>query len=146
MKTNYTLARDTNGNRTLRIKEGDARARSIQTNGNLPRTHLDGVGDWTPGEVEAYRAATAPKPSRHFINRLGQGYRETVDEFDTRKEARAMLAEYRMADPTAHHYLSSRACKGWDDEAPPAAFDTNGGTFKANPRPRAPLNLAHPGQ
>jgi hypothetical protein len=62
MKTEYTLARDTNGNRTLRIKNGNARASSIQTNGNLPRTHRDGIGEWTAGEVEAYRAAIAPAP------------------------------------------------------------------------------------
>ena len=38
---------------------------------------------------------------------------ETVDEFTTRREARAMLAEYRMADPTAFYYLSTRACRAW---------------------------------
>lgn len=48
-----------------------------------------------------------------YINRLGQGYRETVDEFSTRKEARAMLTEYSMSDPSATYYLSSRCCKGW---------------------------------
>lgn len=57
------------------------------------------------------------KPTRVFINRRDRstGQRETVDEFDTRKEARAMLAEYAMADPAGEHYLSSRCCKGWDD-------------------------------
>lgn len=48
-----------------------------------------------------------------YIQRKGQGYLETVDEFATRKEARAMLAEYRMSDPSAHFYLSSRCCKAW---------------------------------
>lgn len=38
---------------------------------------------------------------------------ETVDEFPTWKEARAMLAEYRMADPTGHYYLSRRPCRAW---------------------------------
>jgi hypothetical protein len=50
-----------------------------------------------------------------FINREGQGYKETVDEFDTHKEARTMLAEYRMADSSARHWISSRPCKGWND-------------------------------
>ena len=50
-----------------------------------------------------------------YIQRKGNGYFETVDQFSTRKEARAMLAEYRMSDPTAHFYLSSRACKGWNE-------------------------------
>ena len=49
-----------------------------------------------------------------YIQRKGDGYLETVDEFSTRKEARAILAEYRMADPFAHYYLSSRPCKDWN--------------------------------
>lgn len=48
-----------------------------------------------------------------YIQRKGDGYLETVDEFTTRKEARAMLTEYRISDPSAHYYLSSRACRGW---------------------------------
>ena len=48
-----------------------------------------------------------------YIQRKGDGYLETVDEFQTRLEARAMLKEYQMADPSAHYYLSSRACKAW---------------------------------
>ena len=50
-----------------------------------------------------------------YIQRKGDSYLETVDEFNTRTEARAMLAEYRLSDPTAHHYLSSRPCKGWNN-------------------------------
>ena len=41
------------------------------------------------------------------------GYLETVDEFETRKDARAMLAEYRLSDPYGNYYTSSRACKDW---------------------------------
>lgn len=48
-----------------------------------------------------------------YIQRKDGRQLETVDEFDTRKEARAMLAEYRMADPYAQYYLSSRPCKDW---------------------------------
>lgn len=48
-----------------------------------------------------------------YIQRRYNGYLETVDEFATMKEARAMLAEYCMADPSATYYISSRACKGW---------------------------------
>jgi hypothetical protein len=48
-----------------------------------------------------------------YIQRKGDGYLETVDEFATRKEARAMLDEYRTADPSAIYYLSGRACKAW---------------------------------
>ena len=48
-----------------------------------------------------------------YIQRFGQGQRETVDEFTTRKEARAMLIEYQSADPSATYYISSRACRDW---------------------------------
>lgn len=48
-----------------------------------------------------------------YVQRKGIGYLETVDEFATRKEAAAMVREYRFADPSAQYYLSSRACKGW---------------------------------
>jgi len=51
---------------------------------------------------------------------------ETVDEFPTRKEARAMLAEYRMSDPGAHFYTSGRACRAWAEKtAAPAKPDKN---------------------
>ncbi len=39
-----------------------------------------------------------------YIQRKGGGYLETVDEFDTWKEARKMLTEYAFADPYAHYY------------------------------------------
>ena len=48
-----------------------------------------------------------------YIQRRGDGYLETVDEFETRREARAMLAEYRISDPSATYYLSQRACNDW---------------------------------
>jgi len=41
---------------------------------------------------------------------------ETVDEFTTCKEARAMLAEYRMCNPTSHYYISTRACREWSEK------------------------------
>jgi len=48
---------DTNGNRTLVIDKSDlagARGFSIQTLGNLPEAHRNGVGDYTDAEVRAY--------------------------------------------------------------------------------------------
>jgi len=51
-----------------------------------------------------------------YINRRGQGHLETVDEFETRKEAKAMLAEYRMSDPSGYYYISSRCCREWGKE------------------------------
>jgi hypothetical protein len=50
---------------------------------------------------------------KFYIQRKDGRNLETVDEFDTRKEARAMLAEYRMADPSAYHYISTRPCRDW---------------------------------
>lgn len=38
---------------------------------------------------------------------------ETVDEFNTYKEAKAMLKEYRLSDTKGSYYISSRACKAW---------------------------------
>jgi len=49
----------------------------------------------------------------YYIQRRGQGYLETVDEFATAKEARAMLAEYRLSDRSAEFYISRRCCKAW---------------------------------
>lgn len=48
-----------------------------------------------------------------YIQRKDANRLETVDQFDTLKEARLMLAEYRMSDPTAYYYISTRPCKGW---------------------------------
>lgn len=56
------------------------------------------------------------KPVRRFIQRRADGYLETVDEFGSTKEARAMLSEYRMADPSASYYVSTRACKAWKQD------------------------------
>jgi hypothetical protein len=49
-----------------------------------------------------------------YVQRKDGGSLETVDKFDTRKEARAMLAEYRISDSSADYYLSIRPCKGWE--------------------------------
>lgn len=39
---------------------------------------------------------------------------ETVDQFETRKEAREMLKEYRLSDNQGEYYISQRACKDWN--------------------------------
>ena len=52
-----------------------------------------------------------------YIQRKSQGYPlETVDEYETMKEARAMVKEYRLADTSATYYVSSRPCKAWREE------------------------------
>lgn len=51
-----------------------------------------------------------------YIQRKGDGHLETVDEFESSREARAMLKEYRVSDPYAHYYISRRACKAWSEK------------------------------
>lgn len=51
-----------------------------------------------------------------YIQRKDSRQLETVDEFDNLKEARAMLIEYRISDPTATYYLSRRPCKQWRND------------------------------
>ena len=48
-----------------------------------------------------------------YIQRKDARQLETVDEFTTRKEARAMLTEYSMCDPDAQYYISGRPCADW---------------------------------
>jgi len=42
--------------------------------------------------------------------------KETVDQFDTMKEARAMLQEYEMVGG-GRYWLSSRCCANWKETA-----------------------------
>lgn len=49
----------------------------------------------------------------YYIQRRDSNELETIDEFTTRKEARAMLIEYRVSDLSANYYISTRACKSW---------------------------------
>ena len=53
----------------------------------------------------------------YIQRRCPQSGLETVDQFDSRKEARAMLAQYSMSDPVAEHYISSRACRAWRESS-----------------------------
>jgi hypothetical protein len=41
------------------------------------------------------------------------GTLETVDQFETYKEAREMVKEYRLSDSSANFYISQRPCKDW---------------------------------
>jgi len=52
-----------------------------------------------------------------YIQRKGQGYLETVDEFEDEdyKESRRVLLEYQLSDPSAEYYRSSRPCKAWKE-------------------------------
>lgn len=48
-----------------------------------------------------------------YIQRKDSNYLETVDEFESRKEAVLMLKEYRLSDKSANYYLSQKPCKSW---------------------------------
>ena len=50
----YTIGRDRNGNKLVHVKTSGRGGFSIQTNGNLPQTHRDGVTAGTDAEVCAY--------------------------------------------------------------------------------------------
>jgi len=45
--------------------------------------------------------------TKYYIIRTGQGYREVVDEYDTRKEANTMVQEYIISDPSASYVVAS---------------------------------------
>lgn len=96
---------------TCSASHGETRAASALWDYNSARAH-DGLAPLR--RMPAGTVYHSPAPV-WFINRKGNGYTETVDEFTTSKEARAMLAEYRMADPSARHWVSSRPCAGWND-------------------------------
>jgi hypothetical protein len=44
--------------------------------------------------------------------KYGSNDLETIDQFETRKEARLMPIEYRLSGD-GYYYLSGRACKHW---------------------------------
>ncbi len=50
--------------------------------------------------------------NRKSVNHPAYGV-ETVDEFNSFKEAKGMLREYRLADYSAHYYISQRSTKEW---------------------------------
>ena len=67
MKTQFTISRDRNGNRICRVKLGSAREFSIQTNGNLPATHRNGICDQTAREVVEYVRHVGTPRQRHLL-------------------------------------------------------------------------------
>lgn len=64
----FSLAMDRNGNKILRVHPSTGRGFSIQTNGNLPKTHRNGIGDWTQGEVAAYVVAFGTSRQQALID------------------------------------------------------------------------------
>ncbi len=50
-----------------------------------------------------------------YVNIKNNGEVETVDEFETYKEAVKMLKEYRLSDTYNNYYLSQRSTKDWQN-------------------------------
>ena len=51
---------------------------------------------------------------KYFINlRTGAHGIETVDEFETHKETKKMIKEYRISHPNGYYYISSRSTNEW---------------------------------
>ena len=38
---------------------------------------------------------------------------ETIDEFESHKEAKNMLKNYRLSDQSAYYYISQKPCRDW---------------------------------
>lgn len=52
-----------------------------------------------------------------YINiKWSNGDTETLDMFETRKEAKAMLLQYRLTAGQANAYLSTRATAEWRED------------------------------
>lgn len=66
-------------------------------------------------ETTPVKEETKETTKMTYIQRKDNNYLETVDGFNTRKEAIQMLKEYRMSDNTAYFYLSNRPCKNWNN-------------------------------
>ena len=65
--TTYKTGYDINGNKIVRVIPDNGRGFSIQTNGNLPNTHRDGVWHQTPDEVTAYVKAYGTKRQKGLL-------------------------------------------------------------------------------
>ena len=51
-----------------------------------------------------------------YINIRNNGQVETVDQFDTKKEADEMVKEYNISDSANFYYISTRANKEWREK------------------------------
>lgn len=67
------------------------------------------------GQALAERITLGDEPSaaKVYVQRFGQGQRETVSECNTWAQARAELTEHLLSDPSADYYLSRRCCANW---------------------------------
>ena len=67
--TQFDISRDVNGNKICRVKVAGFRAFSIQTNGNMPRTHRNGFSpSYTPQEVCGYVREFGTEAQKSALN------------------------------------------------------------------------------
>jgi hypothetical protein len=52
---------------------------------------------------------------RYIQRKDDYGNLETVDEFESRKEAINNLKEYRIYDTSAFYYISQKPCRDWQE-------------------------------
>jgi len=52
---------------------------------------------------------------RYIQRKSYDGNLETVDEFESRKEAVNNLKEYRIYDTSAFYYISQKPCRDWQE-------------------------------
>ena len=52
---------------------------------------------------------------RYIQRKSYDGNLETVDEFESRKEAINNLKEYRIWDTSAFYYISQKPCRDWQE-------------------------------
>tara|TARA_R110001632_G_scaffold199971_1_gene322583 strand:+ start:399 stop:578 length:180 start_codon:yes stop_codon:yes gene_type:complete len=52
---------------------------------------------------------------RYIQRKDYDGNLETVDEFESRKEAVNILKEYRIYDTSAFYYISQKPCRDWQE-------------------------------
>ena len=64
-----TIHMTPNGMKSITISPAHGRGFTIQTNGNLPRTHRDGIGGWTWREIATYVLAHGTDRQRDIIKK-----------------------------------------------------------------------------
>jgi hypothetical protein len=63
----FAETRCRNGNKRLMVRRHGFRSFSIQTLGNLPETHRNGIGPWTLGEVVGHVEALGTRREMEMV-------------------------------------------------------------------------------
>jgi len=98
----YTTGRDTNGNKTVKVKCGSSNAFSIQTNHNCPETHSNGITEATAKEVYSYVEKCGTDRQKNLLDIQIFEYPlfwkdEEIDTGNDRQDAVYLRNEYNIA-------------------------------------------------